>query len=292
MNITEKINKNTSQIDNLELIDILNKINDEDSKVADAVAKSLSQIEKFVACVIKKIKRGGKLFYIGSGTSGRLGVLDASECPPTFGLDHDIVQGIIAGGEKALKKSVEGAEDSESDAIKITQELINENDIVLGISASSATPFVLSALKESKKIGAVTGILVCNEFDKQNFVDFKISVLVGPEVIAGSTRMKAGTATKMVLNMITTATMIKLNYTYGNLMVSLKPLNKKLINRSANIVSSITKIDKQDAMHVLEKNNYKIKEVIVMIILGVEFSKAEKLLKDKEGSLREVLGGK
>ena len=289
MKITEKLNPNTVDIDKLDIAEILHKINLEDMKVSEAVSQSLTHIELFISKVIDVMKAGGKLFYVGSGTSGRLGVLDASECPPTFGVENEIVQGIIAGGEEALMTSIEGAEDNEEDAASKVKSIVTDKDIVLGISASSATPYVLAALKQANILGAYTGILVCNEFDNYDFIDCPISVIVGPEAIAGSTRMKAGTATKMILNMISTTAMIKMNCTYGNLMVNLKPLNKKLKDRSIAIVSHITGKNRSESKDVLKISNYQIKEAVLMIIFGMELIDARAKLERNNGSLRRSL---
>ena len=292
MKITEKLNPDTVDIDKLDIAEILHKINLEDMKVSEAVSQSLTHIELFISKVIDVMKAGGKLFYVGSGTSGRLGVLDASECPPTFGVENEIVQGIIAGGEKALMTSIEGAEDNEKDAVSKVKSIVTDKDIVLGISASSATPYVLAALKQANILGAYTGILVCNEFDNYDFIDCPISVIVGPEAIAGSTRMKAGTATKMILNMISTTAMIKMNCTYGNLMVNLKPLNKKLKDRSIAIVSHITGKNRSESKDVLKISNYQIKEAVLMISFGMELIDARALLERNNGSLRRSLDEK
>ena len=292
MKITEKLNPDTVDIDKLDIAEILHKINLEDMKVSEAVSQSLTHIELFISKVIDVMKAGGKLFYVGSGTSGRLGVLDASECPPTFGVENEIVQGIIAGGEKALMTSIEGAEDNEDAAASKVRSIVTDKDIVLGISASSATPYVLAALKEANILGAYTGILVCNEFDNYDFIDCPISVIVGPEAIAGSTRMKAGTATKMILNMISTTAMIKMNCTYGNLMVNLKPLNKKLKDRSIAIVSHITGKNRSESKDVLKISNYQIKEAVLMISFGMELIDARALLERNNGSLRRSLDEK
>ena len=292
MKITEKLNPDTVDIDKLDIAEILHKINLEDMKVSEAVSQSLTHIELFISKVIDVMKAGGKLFYVGSGTSGRLGVLDASECPPTFGVENEIVQGIIAGGEKALMTSIEGAEDNEDAAASKVRSIVTDKDIVLGISASSATPYVLAALKEANILGAYTGILVCNEFDNYDFIDCPISVIVGPEAIAGSTRMKAGTATKMILNMISTTAMIKMNCTYGNLMVNLKPLNKKLKDRSIAIVSHITGKNRSESKDVLKISNYQIKEAVLMISFGMELIDARAQLERNNGSLRRSLDEK
>tara|TARA_Y100000994_G_C15669499_1_gene433085 strand:+ start:814 stop:1590 length:777 start_codon:yes stop_codon:yes gene_type:complete len=236
--ITEQINSRTKNIDQFPIEDILKSINDEDKLIAKQVEKAIPNISAFVDHAVSQIKKTGRLIYIGSGTSGRLGVLDASECPPTFGVSSDLVLGIISGGDRALRESVENAEDSYRNSIHDLNKIsLNNNDILLGISASGTTPYVLSALSYAKKIGALTGFLTCNDIKSLDYVDFLIKVLVGPEILTGSTRLKSGTATKMVLNMISTTTMMKLNRTYGNLMIDLKPNNKKLVKRALNILS-------------------------------------------------------
>ena len=285
--ITEKHNIKSKNIDQKSVFEILEIINNEDRIVAEAVKTSLDDIKCFIKAVIKKIKDGGKLFYLGSGTSGRLGVLDASECPPTFSVDHSMVQGIIAGGESALVKSIEGAEDKIDAGVKaILDNKINDKDVVLGISASGNTPFVLGGLEKAQEIGAVTGLLSCNSVKKINYINYFISILVGPEIIAGSTRMKAGTATKMVLNMISTTMMISINKTYGNLMVDLKVSNSKLWNRGCHILELVIGLDRQDALELLKKADGEVKTAILMSKLEIDKINARKILNKNEGSLR------
>jgi len=289
MKITEENNPNTLDIDELSTFEIISKINKEDKLVAKAVEKSLESINTFIIDTINVLNNGGKLFYIGAGTSGRLGVLDASECPPTFGVSSDLVQAIIAGGQPALTHSVEGAEDNEEFAVKAIDSVVSKDDIILGISASSTTPFVISALKRASSIGAYTGLLICNKIDKQSFINTLIEIVVGPEILSGSTRMKAGTATKMVLNMISTATMIKLNYTFGNLLVGIQPVNTKLIDRSVRIIGEITGANYSKSKKILEESNYCIKEAILMISLDITSIKAKKLLRKNDGRLKSII---
>ena len=289
--ITEKQNHVSASIDEESTRSILKIISNEDKGVAVAVAKALPDIERFIDDLVLRFQRGGRLFYIGSGTSGRLGVLDAAECPPTYRTDPEMVQGIIAGGYDALVCSIEGAEDISSAGVKAVLDYgITKKDVVLGITASSSTPFVLGALEKAKKINALTGLLICNDLSDLPFVDHMISIIVGPEVITGSTRMKAGTATKMVLNMITTTAMIKLNKTYGNLMVDLKASNQKLWDRGARIVSQLTDLNYDDSLDLLKSAGGEVKTAIVMCTLNIDRKDARSRLRLKQGSLRTTLG--
>ena len=262
----------------------------EDEKVAIAVKKAIPEIQLFIESLVDSFWDGGRLFYVGAGTSGRLGILDASECPPTYSTDPDMVQGIIAGGDIALKNSVEGAEDNiKNGANSIIKKGIGENDVVLGISANGEASFIHSALKEAKKRGALTGLLMCNSPIRKDYIDYIISVIVGPEVITGSTRMKAGTATKLVLNMITTTAMIKLNKTYGNLMVDLMAVNKKLIDRGIRIIQDVTGVNYNNAEQALLKANKSVKIAIVMIKEDCDIDKATEKLTDADGFLSRVI---
>ena len=287
---TEQQNTASDNIDQKSTIEILEVINTEDEKVAIAVKKSLPKIEKFIDALIERFYKGGRLFYIGSGTSGRLGVLDASECPPTFRTNPSMVQGIIAGGNNALSRSVEGAEDSPNDGSRAILEYnIIEKDVVLGITASSSTPYVLGALKQAKYNNALTGLIVCNSDPKLKYIDHMIPIIVGSEVITGSTRMKAGTATKMVLNMITTTSMIKLNKTFGNLMVDLVASNEKLWDRGVRIVSKITNLDYNRSLQLLTSANGEVKVAIVMYKLNISLEDAKAKIDKHKGSLRTIL---
>ena len=285
--ITEQQNPSSEDIDNKSITEILNIINNEDTKVALAVQKSLSSIEYFIDDLVLRLIEGGRLFYIGSGTSGRLGVLDAAECPPTFSTNPELVQGIIAGGYDALVKSIEGAEDSSSDgALKMIENNVNDKDTVLGLTASSSTPFVFGALKKAKEMQALTGLIICNKQNKFSYVDHMISIIVGPEIITGSTRMKAGTATKMVLNMVTTTAMIKMNKTFGNLMVDLKASNNKLWDRGTRIISHLTNLEYNDSLELLKSAKGEVKIAILMKKLGLTIEDAKKKLNANSGSLR------
>ncbi len=285
--ITEMHNSKSKDIDQKPTLEILKIINEEDKLVAEAVESSLNDIKYFIEPATEKVKKGGKFFYLGSGTSGRLGVLDASECPPTFSVDTSLFQGIIAGGNDALVKSIEGAEDSLDDGRKaIIENEINGKDIVLGISASGSTPFVLSALKKAQELGALTGLISCNKIIKPDYINNLISVLVGPEIIAGSTRMKAGTATKMVLNMISTTIMIQNNKVYDNLMVDLKVSNTKLLKRACRLVEFMTGMNRQDCLKVLQKADGEVKTAVLMSKLEIDEISARNILKQNFGSLR------
>jgi len=291
--ITEQINSRTKNIDQFPIEDILKSINDEDKLIAKQVEKAIPNISAFVDHAVSQIKKTGRLIYIGSGTSGRLGVLDASECPPTFGVSSDLVLGIISGGDRALRESVENAEDSYRNSIHDLNKIsLNNNDILLGISASGTTPYVLSALSYAKQVGALTGFLTCNDIKSLDYVDFLIKVLVGPEILTGSTRLKSGTATKMVLNMISTTTMMKLNRTYGNLMIDLKPNNKKLVKRALNILSEELNITITEAKKIYASAGNNLKIAILMGKKGLTFDEANKLISDNNGSLANSLNEK
>lgn len=240
-------------IDQMSVNEILNGINNEDKKVALAVEKALPQIEALVLKVVENMQLGGRLFYLGAGTSGRLGIVDASECPPTFGVSHDLVIGIIAGGDQAIRKAVEFAEDDTEQGFKDLEKFdINPIDSVIGISASGSTPYVLGALKECKNRGITTGSLCCNQNSEiSKWVDFPIEVVPGPEFISGSTRMKSGTAQKMVLNMISTAVMVKLGRVKGNKMVDMQLSNAKLIERGTQMLMNLKNLSYDDAKKLL-----------------------------------------
>ena len=287
--ITEQQNCNTMDIDQKSIKDILEIINFEDSIVHLAVDQSIDQIEKFINQVVYCLSKGGRLFYIGAGTSGRIGVLDASECPPTFSTNPDMVQGIIAGGKGALTSSIEGAEDQiEKGKQEIIRKDVSLNDIVLGITAGGTAKFVLGALEQAKVQSAYTGLLICNESPKPKYVDQIIKILVGPEVVTGSTRMKAGTATKMVLNMITTTTMIKLNKTYGNVMVDLNACNEKLWDRAIRIIMHFTKLDYIKSSELLKHADGEVKTALLMEKMDYTYKDAKSILKSNPGALREI----
>ena len=288
--ITEQQNPASTDIDEKSIHEILTVINNEDGAVAAAVQNCLVDITGFINILVPRLQYGGRLIYVGSGTSGRLGVLDAAECPPTFSVDPEVVQGIIAGGNDALVRSIEGAEDDPADGARaVVNYDITAADTILGITASSSTPFVLGALEKAKEIGAITGLLICNNPPELEYIDHLISIIVGPEVITGSTRMKAGTATKMVLNMITTTAMIKLNKTYGNLMVDLKASNQKLWDRGTRIIEHLTELNYDDALKLLQSANGDVKTALVMGNKTYDYEKSRQMLIGNKGSLRRTL---
>jgi len=289
--ITEERNTASMKIDLMDTEEIICLINQEDAKVAEAVRVEIPAIKKAVDMIVNRMKEGGRLFYVGAGTSGRLGILDAIECGPTFGVENGKVVGILAGGEKAMFVAQEDTEDDfNMGAKEVKKYSINDLDSVIGIAASGNTPYVLGAIEEVKKHGALTIGLVCiigSLLEKK--VDVIIAPFVGPEVITGSTRMKAGTAQKMVLNMISTTVMIKLGKVYSNLMVDLNSSNYKLRERAKNIFMEITNANYEIAAEYLKRANYNIKAAIVMYQKGVTLEKAMKLLKEKEGVLVKII---
>ncbi len=288
---TEEYNPASVDIDQCDTAEIVAKINEQDKLVAEAVAKELNDISRAVDSIYLRLKKGGKLFYIGAGTSGRLGVLDASECPPTFSSDPELVQGFIAGGDIALRNAVEGAEDDENaGAGLVIEKKIGTKDVVVGITASGGAPFVLGAAKQAKEAGALTIALVNNRPSiLGELCDICIAPIVGPEIISGSTRMKAGTAQKMVLNMLTTSVMIKLGKVYGNLMVDLKASNRKLYQRSVRMICGATGVTETEAQYYLEEADRHVKLAIFMIKSGLPKNQAVELLSRAEGHLKLAL---
>ncbi|MBM7622703.1 N-acetylmuramic acid 6-phosphate etherase [Sporohalobacter salinus] len=289
--MAEKRNKDTVDIDKLGTTEIIDKINDEDKKVALAVEKEQENIAKAVDLIVKRLKKDGRLFYIGSGTSGKLGVIDASECPPSFGIDDSMVQGIISGGDKALSDWLEHTEDDEELASKDLQDKgVTEKDIVVGITASGNTPYVMAAIKYANQIGATTIGLICNPEGKlKENCDNYICIDVGPEVIMGSTRMKAGTAQKMVLNMLSTASMIRLGKVYSNLMINVKPINEKLKKRAKEIVHLVTKADESLITEVLKKCDYDAKVATVMIKKKCSVIEARDFISKNDGVINQFV---
>jgi N-acetylmuramic acid 6-phosphate etherase len=275
----------------LPAIDIIRLINSEDAKVAGAVKKEIRYIAKAAVMVAAALKKGGRLFYIGAGTSGRLGVLDASECPPTFGTNPSMIKGIIAGGNRSLTRSREGVEDNIAEAAKdIKRQKIGSRDIVIGITASRRTPYVLAGLREAKRLGAATIFLTCNpRKDAPREFDLAICPLVGPEVIAGSSRMKAGTAQKMILNMITTSAMILNGRVYGNRMIDLRATSEKLIERSKRVIMDVCKVDYADAEKLLKRAGGSVKTAIVMELGALTRVRAEIMLKEADGYVDRAL---
>lgn len=287
---TEGINENTQMIDECTTEQMLRLMNEQDSKVPGAVAAEIPQIMKAVDILHHVLKNGGKMFYIGAGTSGRLGVLDASECPPTFGTDPLLVQGHIAGGDVALRLAVEGYEDNAEEGIALIERSgVTDRDVVIGLSASGSAQFVIAGLQKAREIGAATIGVVNNKNSRVEPVcDVCIAPVVGPEVIMGSTRLKAGTAQKLVLNMLTTCTMVKLGKTYNNLMVDLKASNIKLYDRSVRIIQAATGVDDKTAIAYLESASMSCKLAIMMIKTGLDAAKAEQALEESEGSLKRA----
>lgn len=291
---TEKRNPNSENIDKSSTIEILKIINNEDKLVPEAVSKIIPKISEAVDIVVDAFKKGGRLFYIGAGTSGRLGILDAAECPPTFGTDPEMVQGLIAGGKEAVFVAQEGAEDKPENAYHyFIERKINLDDVICGIAASGRTPFVKAAIEKGKQIGCKT-IFICTVSEKKAIElgvlpDVLISCEVGPEVITGSTRMKSGTAQKLILNMISTAAMVKLGKTYGNIMVDLKITNNKLRERAKRILMEITGISHDEAVEYLDKSQGNVKVALVMILGKVDYNKAKKILDESDGFVRVAI---
>ncbi|MEC0700825.1 N-acetylmuramic acid 6-phosphate etherase [Bacillus haynesii] len=288
---TERRNERSKRIHQVETIDMLKIMNDEDKTVAEAVQEVLPDVKTAVDYAVGSLKKGGRIIYIGAGTSGRLGVLDAAECPPTFSISPESVIGIMAGGEQALFKAVEGAEDHEAFGRRDLEAVnLSNNDTVIGIAASGRTPYVLGALKYAKETGAKTVALTCNENSAiSRAADHSIEVVVGPEVIAGSTRMKAATAHKMILNMISTAAMINMGKVYENLMVDVKVSNNKLKERAIRIIQTVTGVPKEMAAQTLEKSNNQVKTAIIMLKINKDAAAAEKLLEKSEGDIEKAL---
>ena len=289
--ITEQRNPCTMDIDLRSTEEILDVINDQDKTVAHAVEKELPHIAAAVELVVGALRKGGRLIYVGAGTSGRLGVFDAAECPPTFGTDPQTIRGIIAGGRRALFQAVEGAEDRAEEARRVMRQLrVCAKDVVVGIAASRRTPFAKAAIDESRKLGAKTVYLTCNPSSTIDFpVDVAICPQVGPEVIMGSTRMKAGTAQKMVLNMISTCAMIKLGKVFENMMVDLMATSRKLVERSKRVIMIVTGIDYDAARDYLKEARGSVKKAILMIEAGVDAQTAERLLASSSGFVRKAL---
>lgn len=289
--VTEGVNENTSNIDKVSTLEMLTMINEEDKKVAFEVQKELPHIAKAVDEIAKAFEKGGRLIYVGAGTSGRLGILDASECPPTYGVSEKMVQGIIAGGYEAIFRAKEGAEDSlelcEDDLKNIN---FSENDVLVGLAASGRTPYVIGGLKYAKGLGVVTIGVTCNPNSEiSKFADISIAPVVGPEVITGSTRMKSGTAQKMVLNMLTTGSMIKIGKVFNNLMIDVKASNEKLVERAKRIVSLATGVTRERATEVLEQTSYNVKLSILMLESGLSKQEATDLLEKNKGYIAKAL---
>lgn len=291
--VSEGRNPNTMGIDRMGTRDILATINAEDASVAEAVNKVIPAIAAAVEAIVAAFNRGGRLIYMGAGTSGRLGVLDASECPPTFGVPYGMVVGLIAGGPDALMRAAEGAEDRMEDGVADLKSIgLTEKDVVVGIAVSGRTPYVIGGLNYAKEIGAVTAALSCNPASTiAHIADIAISPVVGPEVLTGSTRMKSGTAQKLVLNMLTTASMIRIGKTYQNLMVDLHASNKKLLARAVRIVMQATECSAAEAEAALEKTQNDVKLAILVQLTGLDVGAARAALSKAGGFLRHAIDG-
>ena len=289
--ITEQRNLNSMHVDSLSALEIVQLMNQEDKQVPLAIEKCLPQIAQAVECIVAAFQQGGRLVYIGAGTSGRLGVLDASECPPTFGVSPEMVKGIIAGGERALRHPIEGAEDSKAQAVVDLQTIqFSSKDVLVGIAASGRTPYVIGALEYAKSLGSVTVSIASNPNSAMaNIVDIAIDTVVGPEVLTGSSRLKSGTAQKLVLNMLTTASMILMGKCYQNLMVDVQASNEKLKARAIRIVMQATDCDKALAEETLKQADQNAKLAIMMILSGLDRAQAEALLEKHQGKLQLAL---
>lgn len=289
---TEARNARSEQLDTLGVAELLELMNDEDATVPATVRRALPEIARAVELITDRLRGGGRLIYLGAGTSGRLGVLDAAECPPTFNTRPGQVVGLIAGGETALLRAVEGAEDSPELAARDLHQLgLNSDDVVVGLSASGRTPYVLAALRQARATGAATVSVACNApAVSSGCADVAIELDNGPEVLTGSTRLKAGTSTKLVLNMLSTASMVQIGKVFGNLMVDVVPTNEKLERRARSIIAVATGVDEQAASHYYQRAGRRPKVAIVMILAGVDRTEAEQRLRAAHGYVREALG--
>jgi N-acetylmuramic acid 6-phosphate etherase len=288
---TEKRNPRSDAVDTLSTLEIVDLINSEDRAVPQAVGSQREQIAAAIDRIVEAFRKGGRLFYVGAGTSGRLGVLDASECPPTFGVKRTLVQGIIAGGRRALVRSIEGAEDHPEDgADAIDKRRVTSHDVVVGLAACGLTPFVHGALRRARRIGAATVCVTCApEVVESIPADIVINPVVGPEVVTGSTRMKAGTATKLVLNTLTTTAMVKLGKVHGNLMVDLQAVNNKLRDRSVRIAMELTGLSRRQAQALLKRADGQLKAAVVMHFRRVDLERALTILERNDQILRRAI---
>lgn len=288
---TEKRNESTQNLDRLSVKSTIEKMNQEDQKVIEAISQKTESIEALIENVVVSLKQGGRLFYFGAGTSGRLGILDAAECIPTFSIEPEMVQGIIAGGESAMTVAVEGAEDSLTLAVDDFKERqLTDKDFVIGISASGRTPYVIGGLKYAAEIGATTGALSCNEgAEISQYAQYPVEISAGPEVLTGSTRLKSGTIQKLVLNMISTISMVQLGKVFGNLMVDVKPTNEKLVERAKGIIMDATGVSKEEATYYFEDSDQLVKLAIVRLLTGASKEVAIDLLADNDGFIRKAI---
>lgn len=290
---TERQNRASSELDKMNALQIATLMNREDAKVLSAVRKALPEIAKAIDVVHGRLARGGRLIYVGSGTSGRLGALDASECPPTFGIDPSMVQYVMAGGERALANATEASEDSpQLGAGDMAAKKPGKKDVVVGLAASGRTPYTVAALKYAAKKGSATVAIICNTGSElASVADIAIEAEVGPEVLTGSTRLKAGTAQKLICNMLTTGAMARLGYVYGNLMVHLQLKNEKLIERGISIVQRVTKVDRDVALATLKTADMKVSVALVMLCANVSKTEANRRLKSAQGNIRKAIEG-
>lgn len=288
---TEQRNPNTLHIDTLPTLEMVKLINREDHHVAEAVELVVDKIAQAIDVIADRLSRGGRLIYCGAGTSGRLGILDAVECPPTYSTDPEMVQALMAGGYPAIFKAVEGAEDSKELGVEDMKKVhFTGSDVLVGIAASGRTPYVLGCMEYARELGATTiAVTCCPGSVLDTYADIGIAPAPGPEVVTGSTRMKSGTAQKMVLNMLSTGTMIKLGKVYGNLMVDVKPSNEKLIRRCVTIVCTATDCTEETATAALESCGYRPKVAIIMVLCGVNATKAQEMLEISGGRVAQVL---
>ena len=288
---TESRNQNTLNIDKVSTLEMVKMINSEDKKVALAVEEELPKIAEAIDGIVERMHKGGRLIYIGAGTSGRLGILDASECPPTYGVSEELVQGLIAGGKEAIFRAKEGAEDSKELAAEDLKGIsLSENDTVVGLAASGRTPYVIGGLEYANEIGALTASITCNaNSEVAKAAKISIAPVVGAEVVTGSTRLKSGTAQKLVLNMLSTGTMIKLGKVYGNLMVDVRATNEKLVERAKKIVCEATGVEREEAENVLKETDFDVKLSIFMILSELNKDEAKKILDSSKGYIAEAL---
>lgn len=289
--VTEQRNSQSINIDQMSTFEILHLMNEEDRKLALSIREALPSIEKSIESVVKCLEAGGRLIYMGAGTSGRLGLLDAVECPPTFSTPPELVQGLMAGGDQAIKVAVEGAEDNEDLGMEDLKNLhLTSKDVIVGIAASGRTPYVIGGLKYAKSVGAKTVALACNKGSAiGQLAEHAIEVVVGPEILTGSTRLKAATAQKMVLNMISTISMVKIGKVYENLMIDVNASNKKLVERAKNILMTVTNVSYEKASFILDKARMQVKPSIVMIEANVSYEQAIDALKTTNGFVREAI---
>lgn len=289
--MTEQRNKKTMQMDDMSIRQIIEVMNEEDMYVVHAVKNAIPQIESLIGCAVKALSSSGRIIYVGAGTSGRLGILDAVECPPTFGVSYDTVVGVIAGGDNAFVKAKEGAEDSVEEGGEDLKKInLTEKDLVIGLTASGRTPYAIGAVKYARDMGCVTGAISCNpNAEISAYVDAAVELETGPEIISGSTRLKAGTAEKMVLNMISSISMIRMGKTYKNFMVDLKSTNYKLEQRAINIVMKAAECSKEQAENALKESGRDTKTAIVMLKKGCTCSEAENRLLEAKGRVGEAL---